>query len=51
MSHRISSLKHADQIIVFENGKIVQQGKHIDLMRVTGYYKELFEKQQADQAK
>ena len=51
VSHRISSLKHADQIIVFENGKIVQQGKHIDLMRVTGYYKELFEKQQADQAK
>ena len=28
VSHRISSLKHADQIIVFENGKIVQQGKH-----------------------
>ena len=51
VSHRISSLKHADQIIVFENGKIVQQGKHIELMGVTGYYKELFEKQQADQAK
>jgi len=51
VSHRISSLKHADQIIVFENGKIVQQGKHPDLISVQGYYKELFEKQQADRTK
>ena len=51
VSHRISSLKHADQIIVFENGEIVQQGKHIDLIGVKGYYKELFEKQQADNVK
>jgi ATP-binding cassette subfamily B protein len=51
VSHRISSLKHADQIIVFENGQIVQQGKHVDLMGVEGYYKELFDKQQADRAK
>ena len=39
------------QIIVFENGQIVQQGKHVDLMGVEGYYKELFDKQQADRAK
>jgi len=51
VSHRISSLKHADQIVVFENGKIVQQGKHLDLIDVDGYYKELFEKQQADNSK
>ena len=51
VSHRISSLKHADQIIVFENGKIVQQGKHLALTGVSGYYKELFEKQQADRNK
>lgn len=51
VSHRISSLKHADQIIVFENGKIVQQGKHPGLISVQGYYKELFEKQQADRTK
>ena len=51
VSHRISSLKHADQIIVFENGKIVQQGKHLELTGVSGYYKELFEKQQADRKK
>jgi ATP-binding cassette subfamily B protein len=51
VSHRISSLKHADQIIVFENGKIVQQGQHIDLIEVTGYYKELYEIQQANSTK
>ena len=50
VSHRISSLKHANQIIVFKNGKIVQQGKHVDLIGAAGYYKELFEKQQADQS-
>ena len=51
VSHRISSLKHADQIIVFENGKIVQQGQHTDLIEVTGYYKELYEIQQANSTK
>lgn len=51
VSHRISSIKHADQIIVFENGKIVQQGKHVDLIGVKGYYKELSEKQQTDNSK
>ena len=51
MSHRISSIKHADQIIVFENGEIVQQGKHVDLIGVKGYYKELSEKQHTDNSK
>ena len=51
VSHRISSLKHADQIIVFENGQIVQQGKHSYLMGVKGYYKELFEKQNNELSK
>ncbi len=51
VSHRISSLKHADQIVVFENGKIVQQGQHTDLIEVEGYYKELFEIQQANSSK
>ena len=51
VSHRISSLKHADQIVVFENGKIVQQGQHTDLIEVDGYYKDLFEIQQANSSK
>ena len=48
VSHRISSLRHVDKIIVFEKGKIVQQGKHSDLIGVKGYYKQLFEKQNAE---
>ena len=51
VSHRISSLKHADNIIVVQNGKIVQQGQHTDLVGVTGYYKELFEIQQVGSSK
>ncbi len=51
VSHRISSLKHADKIIVLENGKIIQQGKHSDLIESKGYYKELFEKQQTERVK
>ena len=51
VSHRISSIKHADKIIVFENGQIVQQGKHSDLVGVEGYYQELYEKQQSDNSK
>tara|TARA_X000001036_G_scaffold73400_1_gene64923 strand:- start:2629 stop:4383 length:1755 start_codon:yes stop_codon:yes gene_type:complete len=51
VSHRISSLKHADKIIVLENGKIIQQGKHTDLIESKGYYKELFEKQQTERVK
>ena len=35
VSHRISSLKHADKIIVLENGEIIQQGKHSDLIAVS----------------
>ena len=51
VSHRISSLKHADNIIVVQNGKIVQQGQHTDLVGITGYYKELFEIQQVGSSK
>ena len=51
VSHRISSLKHADQIVVFKNCKIVQQGQHADLIEVKGYYRELFEIQKANSSK
>lgn len=51
VSHRISSLKHADKIVVFKNGEIIQQGKHSSLISTEGYYKELFEKQQTERVK
>jgi len=45
VSHRVSSAKNADQIIVLEDGKITQSGTHEDLITVEGYYKELYTKQ------
>ncbi|SNR31611.1 ABC transporter ATP-binding protein [Lutibacter flavus] len=45
VSHRVSSIKNADQIIVIENGAIVQQGSHNELVNKVGYYKELYEQQ------
>lgn len=45
VSHRISSAKNAQKIIVLENGKIIQQGSHNQLIKKEGYYKELYAKQ------
>ncbi|MFD0864139.1 ABC transporter ATP-binding protein [Sungkyunkwania multivorans] len=45
VSHRISSAKNADKIIVLEDGEIIQQGTHNQLISTEGYYKELYLKQ------
>ncbi|MFT5248964.1 MAG: ATP-binding cassette subfamily B multidrug efflux pump [bacterium] len=45
VSHRISSAKNADKIIVLEEGQIIQQGTHNELIKLDGYYKELYAKQ------
>ena len=45
VSHRISSAKHADKIIVLEDGKIIQHGTHEALLNKEGYYKELYNNQ------
>ncbi|MFN4199357.1 MAG: ABC transporter ATP-binding protein, partial [Flavobacterium sp.] len=45
VSHRVSSAKNADRIIVLDNGQIIQQGTHNQLIEVDGLYKELFQKQ------
>jgi ATP-binding cassette subfamily B protein len=45
VSHRISSAKNADNIIVLNDGVITQQGTHDSLISVEGYYKELYQKQ------
>ncbi|OIQ22984.1 ABC transporter ATP-binding protein [Lacinutrix sp. MedPE-SW] len=42
VSHRISSAKNADHIIVLDDGKIVQKGTHSSLIDIDGYYKELY---------
>lgn len=45
ISHRVSSAKNADKIIVLEHGKIIQQGTHNQLITIKGYYKKLYEQQ------
>ena len=46
VSHRISSVKDADNILVLENGEILEQGNHQKLMKNKGLYFDLFNKQQ-----
>lgn len=45
ISHRISTIKNADNILVLDNGAIVEQGTHNQLMELKGSYFELYEKQ------
>lgn len=45
VSHRVSSAKNADKILIIEDGEILQQGTHSQLVNQTGYYKELYLKQ------
>ena len=41
VSHRVSTLRYSDEIIVIENGKVTQRGTHDELIRQPGYYAEL----------
>jgi len=45
ISHRISTLQNADQIIVLEDGQIVQQGTHAELLQQAGLYAQIHQKQ------
>lgn len=51
ISHRVSSVKNADHIIVLEEGKLIEQGNHESLMKVNGYYKDMYEQQLVEEEK
>lgn len=45
ISHRISSIRHADLILVLEDGRLVAQGRHDELVAAGGLYADLYERQ------
>lgn len=45
VAHRLSTIQHADQIIVLQNGRIIEKGTHQQLLKNKGYYHKLYELQ------
>ena len=45
IAHRLSTIVNADIILVVKNGKIIERGKHSELMEEKGYYYNLFTRQ------
>lgn len=45
ISHRVSSIKHADEIIVLDKGVIIERGSHSELMKISGLYYRMYKKQ------
>ena len=45
ISHRISTVRDADQIIVLDAGHVVEKGRHDELIRLGGHYADLYKKQ------
>ena len=50
IAHRLSTVRRADLIVVMDKGRIVQQGKHTELLRLDGLYKEIYDMQLAGHA-
>jgi len=49
ISHRVSTVRQADRIVVLEKGRIVEQGTHAELVNAGGYYAELSSKQMLEE--
>jgi ATP-binding cassette subfamily B protein len=50
IAHRLSTVRNADMILVVKDGKIVEQGKHTELLAQKGYYHTLYTRQYEDEA-
>lgn len=48
VAHRLSTITHADRIILMNNGMVMEQGTHEELMKIKGYYYDLFQVQELD---
>lgn len=49
VAHRLSTIQHADKIIVLQNGEIIESGNHQQLLKKRGHYYKLYQLQFADQ--
>jgi ATP-binding cassette subfamily B protein len=45
IAHRLSTIRNADLILVMDNGDIVEQGRHEDLLAMKGFYAEIYNSQ------
>ena len=45
IAHRLSTVVHADQILVIENGRVIESGKHDELVAKDGLYFDLYQRQ------
>lgn len=51
VAHRLSTIQHADKIIVLKHGRIIEEGNHQELLKKGGYYHQLYTLQYRDQEK
>jgi ATP-binding cassette subfamily B protein len=49
ISHRVSTVRNADQIAVLDHGRVVELGRHDELLALDGYYAGLYQKQQLEE--
>jgi ATP-binding cassette subfamily B protein len=48
VAHRLSTIQTADEIVVLEKGRVIEKGKHAELLLLDGAYKRLYDKQMSE---